>query len=85
MDNEPHGTAPSFWKSPVGVVCTILAIAASISLYVEHGAHVYAFVPYLVLAACPLMHMFMHQGHDHRQPRQQEHRRGDASRTHRGR
>jgi hypothetical protein len=86
MDHEQHGTAPSFWKSPFGVVCTLLAIAASIYLYVAHQAHVYSLLPYLFLAACPLLHMFMHRGHGHGQPPRQEHGGGsDEPRTHQGR
>ncbi len=32
-------------------------------LFTEHRAHAIAFLPYLFLLACPLMHMFMHGGH----------------------
>ncbi len=32
-------------------------------LFTEHRAHVLGILPYLVLLACPLMHMFMHHGH----------------------
>jgi hypothetical protein len=56
---------PSFWKSPFGIVATLAAIAASIYLYVVHKDDVLALLPYAFLAACPLMHMFMHRGHDH--------------------
>jgi Protein of unknown function (DUF2933) len=31
-------------------------------LFTEHRAHVIAFLPYLLLLACPLMHLFMHGG-----------------------
>lgn len=34
-------------------------------LIAEHRAHVVPFLPFLLLAACPLMHIFMHRGHDH--------------------
>lgn len=34
-------------------------------LWTEHQAHVIAFLPFLLLAACPLMHLFMHGGHGH--------------------
>ncbi len=35
-------------------------------LLTEHTAHVIAVLPYLLLAACPLMHFFMHgKHHDH--------------------
>lgn len=56
---------PSFWKSPFGVVATLVAIAASVYLYLVHKDHVLALLPYAFLAACPLMHMFMHRGHGH--------------------
>ncbi|MFO7074112.1 DUF2933 domain-containing protein [Pseudomonas aeruginosa] len=31
----------------------------------EHTAHVAGYLPFLLLAACPLMHLFMHRGHGH--------------------
>ncbi|QOK97367.1 DUF2933 domain-containing protein [Ralstonia pseudosolanacearum] len=34
-------------------------------LWTEHRAHVIQFLPFLLLAACPLMHLFMHGGHRH--------------------
>lgn len=64
MDRHADGT-PSFWKSPFGLAATALAIAASLYLYVTHRDHVIALLPYAILAACPLMHMFMHRGHGH--------------------
>jgi hypothetical protein len=56
---------PSFWKSPFGIAATLVAVAASIYLYLVHKDHVLALLPYAFLAACPLMHMFMHRGHGH--------------------
>ena len=35
-------------------------------LLAEHRAHVLPYLPFLLLAACPLMHVFMHRGHGHR-------------------
>ena len=32
-------------------------------LILEHRAHLLGWWPYLLLLACPLMHMFMHGGH----------------------
>lgn len=34
-------------------------------LLTEHLAHVMTALPYLLLAACPLMHFFHHGGHKH--------------------
>lgn len=47
-----------------------LAVAAFF-LFTEHRAHLFGFLPWLFLLACPLMHLFMHGdhgghgGHDH--------------------
>lgn len=32
-------------------------------LWMEHRAHVIEYLPFIILAACPLMHFFMHKGH----------------------
>ena len=34
-------------------------------LITEHSAHIIPYLPWLLLAACPLMHLFMHGGHGH--------------------
>ena len=39
-----------------------LAIAGYF-LLTEHRAHVVPYLPFLLLLACPLMHLFMHRGH----------------------
>lgn len=39
-------------------------IFAALLLFTEHRAHLLSFLPYLILLACPLMHLFMHHGHD---------------------
>jgi hypothetical protein len=35
-------------------------------LIAEHWAHLLPYLPWVFLAACPLMHLFMHGGHGHR-------------------
>jgi hypothetical protein len=40
------------------------AVAACF-LIAEHRAHIVPFLPLLLLAACPLMHLFHHGGHKH--------------------
>lgn len=35
-------------------------------LWTEHQAHFIVALPWLLLLACPLMHLFMHHGHDGR-------------------
>ena len=36
---------------------------AGFYLITEHRAHLYGLLPFLLLAACPLMHLFHHRGH----------------------
>lgn len=44
------------------VLIGFLAIAG-FYLLTEHTAHLFGVLPYLLLFACPLMHIFMHGGH----------------------
>jgi len=37
---------------------------AGFFLFTEHRAHVLGILPFLLLLACPLMHLFMHHDHD---------------------
>jgi len=45
----------------------VLGLAALLGGYlvIWHGAHLAAVLPFVVLAACPLMHIFMHGRHGH--------------------
>jgi len=56
---------PSFWRTPFGIVASLVAVAASVYLWLVHKDHVLALLPFALLAACPLMHVFMHGGHGH--------------------
>jgi hypothetical protein len=38
-------------------------VIAGFFLLSEHRAHLFGVLPYLLLLACPLMHIFMHHGH----------------------
>lgn len=64
MDNE-HSGSPLFWRSPAGLTLLVAAAVGGFLLFTEHRAHVLGVVPYALLLACPLMHMFMHHGHHH--------------------
>lgn len=41
------------------------AIVAGYYLVTEHTAHVFTLLPFALILACPLMHVFMHHGGDH--------------------
>lgn len=38
-------------------------LVAGYFLITEHRAHVVPYLPFLLLLACPLMHLFHHRGH----------------------
>ena len=40
-------------------------------IYAGHGPHILQLLPLLLIAACPLMHFFMHGRHKHRNDRSQ--------------
>jgi hypothetical protein len=52
----------NIWSRPNIVLIAFLAIAG-FYLIAEHRAHVFGYLPFLLLLACPLLHMFMHRGH----------------------
>lgn len=52
-----------WWKTRGGIVLCGFALIAGFYLLTEHTAHVFGALPYLLLLACPLMHLFMHHGH----------------------
>jgi uncharacterized membrane protein len=53
----------SWWRSPIGIVTLGFLAVVGFFLLTEHTAHVFGALPWLLLAACPLMHLFMHHGH----------------------
>lgn len=76
-------TPVSRWRSPLGVFMLIAGAAGVYYLLTEHLTHFAQAIPYLILLACPLMHVFGHghgHGHRHRDARDaqpQEHRHVD--------
>jgi hypothetical protein len=66
-DTEPGATAPPKRGSAVRpstliVLCVFSGIIAFF-LFTEHRAHLFRFIPYLLLFLCPLLHLFHHRMH----------------------
>ena len=57
--------APPFWRSRYGIGLLVFGAVAAYFLLIEHRAHLFGALPFLLLLACPLMHVFMHRGHGH--------------------
>ena len=63
-DHSQHAVHPkAFWGSRYSVGLLVLGAIALYFLLTEHRAHFYFALPFLLLLACPLMHIFMHHGH----------------------
>ncbi|KGE78580.1 hypothetical protein FP66_02300 [Halomonas salina] len=66
MDRRP--SKGTFWL----MVAIALAVMGFL-LWEEHKVHLLGALPWLILLACPLMHLFMHRRHDrHREHDPQE-------------
>jgi hypothetical protein len=64
--NENMTADSSKWSSISRTVFFAFCLIAAALIFYEHTLHVLGIFPYLLLLACPLMHLFMHQGHGHR-------------------
>ncbi|WP_454656791.1 DUF2933 domain-containing protein [Bosea beijingensis] len=70
----PAPESPRTWRTllintPLGWVCSLALATLGIYLLANHGVHIVTALPYLLLLACPLMHLFMHGGHGHHDKR----------------
>ena len=53
------------FRTAKGMAILALAIVIGGYLVIWHQQHVFAVLPFLVILACPLMHLFMHGVHGH--------------------
>lgn len=60
IPQEPPGAG---WCSRAGIAFVVLLGVALFFLIAEHRAHLLGAWPYLLLLACPLMHLLHHGGH----------------------
>jgi hypothetical protein len=63
--NTPQKFTFSEWlRSRAGLTLIAFIVIAAFFLITEHTAHLFGILPYVLLLLCPLLHMFMHGGHD---------------------
>ncbi len=64
MDHSMHTqSSPGSGWSRGNIVLTVFLAIGGFYLLAEHRAHAFAVLPFLLLPACLLMHVFMHGGH----------------------
>jgi hypothetical protein len=65
---QQHGQSPGdsnswSWLTRSNLAWIGFLAIAGFYLVTEHRAHLFGFLPILLLLACPLLHVFMHGGH----------------------
>jgi hypothetical protein len=68
MPSSPHSPSPDNggrWSFRSRLAFAVLGGIALVLLLLEHRIHFLGALPYLLLLACPLMHLFHHGGHRH--------------------
>lgn len=51
------------WNSRAGIALFVFLGIIAFFLIAEHWAHIIPILPWVLLLACPLMHLFMHGTH----------------------
>jgi hypothetical protein len=60
---DPKHATRHFWRSRYAIGLVVFGGIALFFLLSEHRAHTLGALPYLLLAASPFLHFFMHRGH----------------------
>ena len=63
MNQADPSQQKSFWRTRTAMALLGFSLVAGFLLLSEHRAHVLGWLPWLILLACPLLHVFMHGGH----------------------
>jgi hypothetical protein len=74
-DYAQHDSHPrQVWRLRYSIMLSGIGAIGLYLLLRGHWAHVVGALPYLLLLACPLMHIFMHRGHHgHRSDQARKH------------
>ena len=66
-ENAEGDNSGSWLFSRTGIATLVAVSVLGFLIYEGHGAHLLGYAPFLLILACPLMHIFMHGGHGHHQ------------------
>ena len=63
MSDHALGSTRGWLRSPLVRAAAVIAAGAAVFLVVQHPANTLRALPFVVIAACALLHLFMHGGH----------------------
>lgn len=63
MNEHQHDNRSGFFSSRANWVLLAFLAIGGFYLLTEHRTHVFGYWPWLLILACPLLHLFMHGGH----------------------
>ena len=64
-ESAHHSSLRDLLYSRTGIATCVAVAVLGFLIYTDHTAHLLGLAPYLLILACPLMHIFMHGGHHH--------------------
>ena len=64
MNAEGNSNFKQWLQSPTGLALAAFLGIAAYFLITEHSAHLFGLLPCALLLLCPLLHLFMHRGHE---------------------
>lgn len=62
MEHTNESVRNTFSRNTWWIIFAI-GLVGLVFLLRDHTSHVFSILPFLILLACPLMHLFMHKGH----------------------
>lgn len=63
MDTKEQSQMSGWLRSRTGLVLIGFLAIIAFFLVTEHRAHLFGFLPFLLLLLCPVLHWLMHGGH----------------------
>jgi hypothetical protein len=64
MNEQTNFNLKQWLQSPTGLVWIAILSITALFLIKEYAAYIVNLLPYLFLMLCPLLHIFMHSGHE---------------------
>lgn len=82
MPQDRSPAPPTFFRTPLGIATLFALVLGGVVLFWSERPNVLSWLPWLVVLACPLLHVFMHRHRGSGETSETEHTESTAP-THR--